>query len=285
MLLFWDRFSVSKPLSQIQRRTLLFLQQASYTPSFGGLGLNSRLPDPGGQAGRNLHLHPAVFVVGIFDEEIDAYQGIPQSFYIDQFLDLDGESGSGYLLMPMFGPPVMVAASLPSFGREHWELMRHYRHMCAMLVLLHDRSSGRVTVNRRGDPVIRYRLGPADRALLVEGLEHCARLLLAAGARQIIVPYTRRVTIEGADDLEVIRRRGITENDILIASSHPQGTLRMGSDPRRSVEDTYGQAHGLRGLFVADASLFPTSVGVPPTLTIAALADRTARYLALNWPP
>ena len=39
MLLFWDRFSVSKPLSQIQRRTLLFLQQASYTPSFGGLGL------------------------------------------------------------------------------------------------------------------------------------------------------------------------------------------------------------------------------------------------------
>ena len=40
VLLFWDRFSVTKPLSQIQRRTLLFLQQASYTPSFGGLGLN-----------------------------------------------------------------------------------------------------------------------------------------------------------------------------------------------------------------------------------------------------
>ena len=39
VLLFWDRFSVSKPLSQIQRRTLLFLQQASHTPSFGGLGL------------------------------------------------------------------------------------------------------------------------------------------------------------------------------------------------------------------------------------------------------
>ena len=42
VLLFWDRFSVSKPLSQIQRRTLLFLQQASYTPSFGGLGLTER---------------------------------------------------------------------------------------------------------------------------------------------------------------------------------------------------------------------------------------------------
>ena len=57
VLLFWDRFSVSKPLSQIQRRTLLFLQQASYTPSFGGLGLTQtsllavtltwRVPPPG----------------------------------------------------------------------------------------------------------------------------------------------------------------------------------------------------------------------------------------------
>ena len=42
VLLFWDRFSVSKPLSQIQRRTLLFLQQASCTPSFGGLGIRRK---------------------------------------------------------------------------------------------------------------------------------------------------------------------------------------------------------------------------------------------------
>ena len=48
MLLFWDRFSVSKPLSQIQRRTLLFLQQASYTPSFGGLGVTVSFTDDAG---------------------------------------------------------------------------------------------------------------------------------------------------------------------------------------------------------------------------------------------
>ena len=257
------------------------------------LWLNSRLPNPGGQVGHNLHLHPAVFVAGIFKEEIDGYQGIPHSFYIDRFLDLERDSDSGYLLMPIFGPPVLVAASLPSFGREHWDLMRHYRHTCALLVLLHDQSSGRVTVNRQGYPVIRYRLCRADRVLLVEGLEQCARLLFAAGAQQVIVPYTRHVVFQRGDDLSAsleaglgaIRRRGIVENDILMASSHPQGTLRMGADARRSVVDSYGQAHNLRGLFVADASLFPTSVGVPPTLTIAALADRIARRLALNWPP
>jgi choline dehydrogenase-like flavoprotein len=249
------------------------------------LWLNSRLPDPGRQAGRNLHLHPAIFVGGIFNEEVDAYQGIPQSFYIDHFLDLARNPDSGYLLMPVYGPMAMVAASMPSFGREHRDLMRSNRSIAALLVLLHDRSSGRVMVNRRGAPVVRYRLNRADRASLIEGLIHGAQLLFAAGAKEITLPYTRRTVIKRTTDLEVIRQRGIVENEILIASSHPQGTLRMGSDPQASVVNSYGEAHAVKGLFVADASLFPTSIGVPPTLTIAAMADRIARRLAANWPP
>ena len=249
------------------------------------LWLSSCLPNPGKQVGRNLHLHPAIFAGGIFDEEVDAYRGIPQSFYIDHFLDLARNPDNGYLLMPAFGPMAVVAASMPSFGTDHRELMRSYRGIAALLVLLHDRSSGRVTVNRRGKPVIRYRLNRADRESLIEGLIHSAQLLFAAGAKEITLPYTRRVVIKRESDLEVIRQRGIVGNDILIASSHPQGTLRMGSDSRESVVDSYGEAHTVKGLFVADASLFPTSIGVPPMLTIAAIADRIARRLATNWPP
>ena len=246
------------------------------------LWLNSRLPDPGKQVGRNLHLHPAIFVGGLFDDEVDAYQGIPQSFYVDHFLDRVRSPDTGYILMPAFGPMALVAASLPSFGSAHRDLMRAYRKIAALLVLLHDRSSGRVTVNQRGNPVIRYRLSRADRESSIEGIMHGAQLLFAAGAKEIMLPYTRRVVIKRESDLEVIRQRGIVENDILIVSSHPQGTLRMGSDSRESVVDSYGEAHAVKGLFVADASLFPTSIGVPPMLTIAASADRIARRLAAN---
>ena len=247
------------------------------------LWLNSRLPDPGKQVGRNLHLHPAIFVGGFFNEEVDAYQGIPQSFYIDHFLDWARNPDSGYLLMPAFGPRALVAASMPSFGREHKDLMCRYRNIAGLLVLLHDRSAGRVTVNRRGAPVIRYRLSRTDRATLVEGVIRGAQLLFAAGAKEITLPYTRRTVIKCESDLEVIRQRGVVENDILIASSHPQGTLRMGSDSRESVVDSYGEAHALKGLYVVDASLFPTSIGVPPMLTIAAMADRIVRRMAANW--
>ena len=69
----------------------------------------------------NLHLHLAIFVGGVFDEDIDAYQGISQGFYIDHFLNLERDSDSGDVLMPLFGPPVMAAASIPS------DLMRYYR--------------------------------------------------------------------------------------------------------------------------------------------------------------
>lgn len=249
------------------------------------LWLNSHLPNPGKQVGHNLHLHPAIFVGGLFDKEVDAYQGIPQSFYVDHFLDLARNPESGYLLMPAFGPMALVAASLPSFGRVHRNLMRSYRNIVGLLVLLHDRSSGRVTVNREGSPVIRYRLNRADRASLIEGLIHGAQLLFAAGAKEITLPYTQRLVIKRESDLEMIRQRGVVENDILIASSHPQGTLRMGSNPRNAVVDSYGEAHAVKGLFVVDASLFPTSIGVPPMLTIGAMADRIARRLAESWSP
>ncbi len=249
------------------------------------LWLNSRLPDPSRQVGRNLHLHPAIFVGGFFDEAVDAYRGIPQSFYVDHFLNLERNPDNGYLLLPAFGPMALVAASMPSFGREHRDLMQAHRSIAALLVLLHDRSSGRVTVNRRGGAIIRYRLNRDDRESLIQGLIHAGQLLFAAGAKKTVLPYTRRIIMQRESNLEIIRQRGIVENDILITSSHPQGTLRMGEDPRAAVVDPTGEAYAVKGLFVADASLFPTSIGVPPMLTVAAMADHISRHLATKWRP
>ena len=269
------------------------------------LWLKSGLPNVNPQVGRNLHLHPAVFVGGIFDEIIDGHLGIPQSFYIDEFLDSVGDledaglqrrttsyterwrgtgprptvGDSGYLLMPAFGSQMIVAASLPGFGKSHRELMERYRHIAALLVLLHDKTSGRVSLNRDGTPRITYRLNREDKTVLVEGAINAARLLFAAGAREILMPYTQRVRIQTEADLEIIHRRGIVPNDVMLASSHPQGTLRMGENPETSVVTLSGEARAVRNLFVADASLFPSSIGVPPTLTIAALADFIAHQI------
>ncbi|WP_086606510.1 GMC oxidoreductase [Erythrobacter donghaensis] len=57
---------------------------------------------------------------------------------------------------------------------------------------------------------------------------------------------------------------------------HPMGTCRMGHDPESSVVDGFGEVWGQPGLFVADASVFPSSLGINPALTVAAHAIRVS---------
>jgi choline dehydrogenase-like flavoprotein len=248
--------------------------------------LRSRIANRSGQVGRNLHLHPSVLVAGIFDEEIHAYRGIPQSYYVDEFIDLTRDPHRGTVLMPITGFPAMTATNLPGFGRAHYRLLRDYARTAGVLALLHDRSAGSVEPGPSlGQPRIRYALDAGDRQQLAEGATHCCELLFAAGARQVVVPYLDApLVLARGDDLGAIGRRGVRQGEIPIASTHPQSTCRMGGDPRSSVVDAFGESHEVRGLFIADMSVFPTSLGAPPQITTAALADRTAHHLLERWP-
>jgi choline dehydrogenase-like flavoprotein len=243
--------------------------------------LRSGLGGSAGAVGEHLHLHPSVIVQGIFDEEIHPYRGIPQSYYVDEFIDLEKDPHSGTVLMPIAGFPILTAANLPGFGREQFRWLRAFSRSAGVLALLHDRSTGRVRPGPTpGRPEIRYALDSEDRRQLAEGVGHCAELLLAAGAREVLVPYfADPLVLRPGDDVGVVGRRGIREGQIPIASTHPQSTCRMGADPRSSVVNAFGESHEVRGLFVADMSVFPTSLGAPPQITTAALADRTAHHI------
>jgi choline dehydrogenase-like flavoprotein len=235
----------------------------------------------GPEVGRHLHLHPSVMMAGYWPEPIHAYRGIPQSYYIDEFIDLEREPHSGYVLMPISGFPVLVAVNTPGFGREHFAQMRDFSKLGGLLVLLHDRSEGSVrSGDSLGKPEIRYALDPEDRRLLAEGMRHCAEVLYAAGAEREVAPFLLDplVLTRGAD-LGELARREVREGSIPIASTHPQSTCRMGGDPASSVVGAFGELHGVRGVFVADMSVFPTSLGAPPQITTAALADRTAHHI------
>ncbi len=231
----------------------------------------------GGHIGKHLHLHPSVLLAGLYDEDIHGYLGIPQSYYVDEFIDLEHNPDSGYVIMPIFGFPVLTASQLPGFGRAHAEIMRSYHRMVGILVLLHDQSEGGVRVDRKGRPLISYRLRPEEERLMAEGMRHCAEILFASGAREVLVPYFEApLRLRPGSDLSVIEARGCRQGEIPLASTHPQGTLRMGEDPSWAVVDSNGRVHGFENLFVADMSVFPSSLGAPPQITTAALADRTA---------
>jgi choline dehydrogenase-like flavoprotein len=65
----------------------------------------------------------------------------------------------------------------------------------------------------------------------------------------------------------------------LLASTHVQGSCRMGDDPTRSAVDRNGESHDAKRLFVGDGSLVPRTLSVNPSLTIMPLATRLAGHL------
>ena len=245
--------------------------------------LQSGIANGNRRVGQDLHLHPSVLMSGMYDEDIYGYRGIPQSYYVDEFIDLEQDPDSGYILMPVYGFPVMTATQLPGFGRAHFRMMQQYHRMVGILVLMHDQSSGQVQVDAHGRSRISYTLNEREQQLFGEGMQHCAEILFASGAKEVMAPYTRPVVLESGDSLDVLLERGARQGEIPIASTHPQSTCAMGEDRGRAVVNSYGQSHELANLFICDMSVFPSSLGAPPQISTASLADRTAHYINANW--
>jgi choline dehydrogenase-like flavoprotein len=76
-----------------------------------------------------------------------------------------------------------------------------------------------------------------------------------------------------------IERRGVIANRLPLYSAHQMGSCRLGADRKTSVADPYGEVHGVKGLFIADASGFPTASGVNPMLSVMALSYRVAQRI------
>ena len=239
-----------------------------YTPLFlrrQGLGGES------GQLGRNLAIHPATAVRALFAEEIDMARGVPQSFYIDEF------AGEGIMFEGAAGPPDYAAMSFPFDGERHRELMLRYRHIAQFGIMVSDTSRGFVR-ERLGRAEIRYDLNEEDAAKFKRGVELLAGLYWAAGAEVIYTPVDGIGELHDGE-IEPLRRRRVRPRDFTLMAFHPLGTARADARRDRGVVDAGLRLHGCQGVYVADGSVVPSSLGVNPQLTIMALATRLAYSL------
>ena len=239
------------------------------------LALQSGLPNPSARVGRGLHLHPGAAVAGVFDEVVEGWNGIPQSWECTEKLSFDDAPANDdrSWIIAAFAHPIGLASSLPGFGAAHMRLMRLYPRLAVLAAMLHDRSEGRVTVSG-GRPVVEYALDAGDQRALLKGMTACAEILLAAGARQVMVPFAEPLTLSSASELVRIAAHGYRPLDPLLTAVHPMGTLALGR-----VVDERGRWRGVDGVWVADGSLFPTSLGGPPQLSIYAAGHKVAGHI------
>jgi len=218
----------------------------------------SGLGSQSGELGQNLSLHPATAIFARMDEIVDMGHGVPQSFYVDEFAE------QGIIFEGVAGPPAYAAMALPLTGRRHIQAMADYRRLAQFGLMVSDSSRGSMRAVA-GRPLIRYDMQDADLLRFRAGLARIRELFEAAGAREVYLPLPGNVSPERA-----------RPRDLKLMAFHPLGTARADARPTRGVIDGDLAVHGVRGVYAADGSAVPSSLGVNPQLTIMALATRLA---------
>ncbi len=244
-----------------------------------------RRSDIGGPAvGDYLRLHPASAVFAIYDEPQDPWWGPPQSALSHEFAQ--GDDDYGFLIEGGHHSLGISGAATPwHSGRQHKDDMSRFRNTSGLIWLIRDRAHGRVDVDAAGNAVPTYRLtDEADIATFRAGAEACARLHEAAGAVRIGGLARSRPIWNRGDDFDAylaqLRECPLDPFEYGVFSAHQMGSCRMGSDPATSVANPEGQLHDTPGVWIGDASAFPTASGTNPMITIMALARRTAEAIA-----
>jgi choline dehydrogenase-like flavoprotein len=249
--------------------------------------LRSKAPDPSGLLGKRTFLHPTLIAAAVFPQRVDGYAGAPQTVYSDHFLHTQAIDGPlGYKLEAPPLHPVLLSTTMNGFGEQHAGIMRQFPHLQGMLALLRDgfhpeSRGGSVALESDGRPVLDYPLNDpiwdgARRALLT-----MAEIQFAAGATAVQVahecaPRYANWREAKAGIAALPYRLHLTR----VASAHVMGGCMMAGQGHAGVTDPDGRYRGIANLSVHDGSLFPTSIGANPQLSIYGITARLASNLA-----
>ncbi len=225
--------------------------------------------------GKNLTIHPAVFVSAIFPGlNMKNPETIPQGYMIDHF------HNEGIMFEGGTPPFSIIAGGMPGVGKEYIDLVKSYHNMALFGCMVKDTSKGFVRPGSGNTPLIFYWLNKQDTEKLVKGMQILGEIFFAAGAKKLFLGTFDHPFIENPDELKKLKERKLKPMDLILTAFHAVGTAKIGMSNKDSVVDTNHQCHSVPGLFVVDASALPTSLGVNPQETIMATATRAAEKIA-----
>jgi choline dehydrogenase-like flavoprotein len=242
----------------------------------GVLGTPALLQRSGLRAGDGVQVHSSLHVTARFAEAIHGYYGPTMAYAVDELSDVGGHDGPGVMIESVSAHPVATAGALPGFGAAHEALMRRLAHYARALVVIRDRTRGRIDAHGS----VAYTLERADVERLRAGLAAAARAYLAAGAIEVHLPVSGSAPLRTDADCA---RFAATPLDTTAMTSlyavHLFGGAVMAARADAGTCDERGACFGVRGLHVADASGLPSNTGVNPQITIMANALRVAAGL------
>ncbi|MBI2769356.1 MAG: GMC family oxidoreductase [Burkholderiales bacterium] len=249
--------------------------------------LRSQAPDPHGRLGARTFLHPVVMSAAQMEQKVEGWQGAPQTIYSDHFLEtqpIDGPIGFKLEAPPLH--PVIFASSVSGYGQEQAGLLKKFPQTHVLLALLRDgfheeSAGGQVGLRSDGSATLDYPLTGfvmegARRALLA-----MAEIQFAAGAQQVLPvhemasPYP--TWARARDALHSLPMKPLLTK---VVSAHVMGGCGLAGSEKQGVTRPDGVHWQIENLSIHDGSLFPTSIGANPQLSVYGISNRLAQGLA-----
>lgn len=230
--------------------------------------------------GERFSTHATITFAADFDEPLYPSAATPPMGYFVKKYDVDDQAKADpatdhvrYALEGMLNHPLAHAQLVPYESAEsHQAFMKRFNQTMTLAVMFRDRAVGRVT--SKG---FEYALAEEDHEGWLDALRTGARIMFAAGARRVFFNSHRPLILAGPGEIDsTLTLELVSQERIQITSGHPMGGCALGGDPKRDVVDSRGRSWDVEGLYIADSSILPTSLGVNPCYTVYALG----RYIA-----
>jgi choline dehydrogenase-like flavoprotein len=265
----------------------------TYVAAGGSIGtpallLRSGVPDPHGLVGKRTFLHPTVVSAALMPERVDGFAGAPQTIYSDHWLDAPPSGPAGFKLEAPPIHPVLASTTLLGHGAAHARWMRETANMHVLIALVRDgfhpdSPGGSVSLRDDGTPVLDYPLNDYLFEAMRRAFAAMADLQFAAGAHTVVPVHGGGDGYASASDARAaIASFRLAPLVTPVVSAHVMGGCPIGPDPRSAVVDLNGRHHQLANLHVIDGSLFPTSIGANPQLSVYAIAAKLSDGLAAS---
>ncbi|MCB9556911.1 MAG: GMC family oxidoreductase [Deltaproteobacteria bacterium] len=227
--------------------------------------------------GRHLTLQPQLPIVAEFDERIDGFAGIPQSYAVIEHEFVHQTLGLwGFRIEGIMATPGLVASLLPLVGQAGKQIMSRYAHYAASLLLAPDAPSGRVQLRDAGRPLVRYQHQEDHKARIRQAIKLAARVYLAAGARTVFSATVPLLQFRKTSDLDQVDQLSLAPATASFVSAHQQGSVRFAPSAKLGGARPDGLVYGTRDIYVFDSSGFPTSASSHTMLPIIS----TSHYLS-----
>ncbi len=240
----------------------------------------------GEHVGRHLRLHPTIASAGIYAEDLKAWRGAPHAFLVDEFEEGHEAEGYGFRIEGTQYAPGLIGSATPwRSGADHKRWLSLADRTGVFLGRIRDHGEGTITLDDAGQAQVHYAVtDPVDVATLHRAIAALAKLQVAAGASELTFLGQNAPVWRTGDDVDAfirrVQRMPLRAGGLTLFTAHQMGSCRMGADPAENVADARGELHDTKGVWIGDASAFPTASGTNPMISIMALAHRTAEAIA-----